>query len=420
MSFQQGLSGLNASSQSLDVIGNNIANAGTYGAKAARAEFADVYANALNGSGGSQVGIGVTVGAITQQFTQGSITTTDSSLDLAINGSGFFQLQDAAGAVVYSRNGQFQLDNGGNIVNAQGLQLLGYPATPAGQIIPSTVQPLQVPTAGVEPQATTAVDIELIVDSRDGVTDTGSTPAIDLDDETTYNNATSVTVYDAKGQPVALTYYFQKAADNAWNVYVTANGEPALTDGSGNPVASTTMEFESAGGNVTSGGSFTLDVPSVTLTTGGMSVAIDNVAIDLGSSTEFGAPFSVTDLSQDGYAPGQLSGITIEDDGTLVANYSNGQSKAAGQLVMANFQNPQGLQALGGNVWAGTYASGDPVLGVAGEGNFGALQSGALEESNVELTAELVNMITAQRAYQANSQTIKTQDQVMQTLVNLR
>lgn len=420
MSFQQGLSGLNASSQSLDVIGNNIANASTYGAKAARAEFADVYANALNGSGGSQVGIGVTIGAITQQFTQGSITTTDSSLDLAINGSGFFQLQDASGATVYSRNGQFQLDADGNIVNAQGLMLVGYPATPTGEIIPSTIQPLQVPTAGVEPQATGAVDIELIVDSRDGVTDPGTTPAIDFDDETTYNNATSVTVYDAKGQPIALTYYFQKTDDNQWNVYVTANGEPTSTDGSGNPLAATTMEFESDGGNVTAGGSFTLDVPSVTLTTGGMSVAIDDIAIDLGSSTEFGAPFSVTDLSQDGYAPGQLSGITIEDDGTIVANYSNGQSKAAGQLVMANFQNPQGLQALGGNVWGATYASGDPIMGVAGEGNFGALQSGALEESNVELTAELVNMITAQRAYQANSQTIKTQDQVMQTLVNLR
>jgi len=420
MSFQQGLSGLNASSQSLDVIGNNIANASTYGAKAARAEFADVYANALNGSGGSQIGIGVTIGAITQQFTQGSITTTDSSLDLAINGSGFFQLQDASGATVYSRNGQFQLDADGNIVNAQGLMLVGYPATPTGEIIPSTIQPLQVPTAGVEPHATGAVDIELIVDSRDGVTDPGTTPAIDFDDETTYNNATSVTVYDAKGQPVALTYYFQKTDDNQWNVYVTANGEPTSTDGSGNPLAATTMEFESDGGNVTAGGSFTLDVPSVTLTTGGMSVAIADIEIDLGSSTEFGAPFSVTDLSQDGYAPGQLSGITIEDDGTIVANYSNGQSKAAGQLVMANFQNPQGLQALGGNVWGATYASGDPIMGVAGEGNFGALQSGALEESNVELTAELVNMITAQRAYQANSQTIKTQDQVMQTLVNLR
>ena len=239
MGFQQGLSGLNASSKSLEIIGNNIANANTVGAKTSRAEFADVYANALGGSA-SVVGIGVSVAAVAQQFTQGTITATDNPLDIAINGSGFFEVKSAAGAVSYTRNGQFKVDRDGFIVNDQQQQLMGYPADATGTIIPGTAGALQMPTGGITPAVTTQIGMEMNLDARLGVTLPAAGAPIDFADPTTYNNATSQTVYDAKGESVALTYYFQKSAADTWNVYVAANGTPIAT-AAGNPAASTTI-----------------------------------------------------------------------------------------------------------------------------------------------------------------------------------
>jgi flagellar hook protein FlgE len=420
MGFQQGLSGLNASSKNLEVIGNNVANANTFGAKASRAEFADMYAAAMNGSGANNIGIGVNLAAVTQQFTQGSISTTESSLDVAINGSGFFQLNDK-GTTVYSRNGQFQVNKDGYIVSNGGLKLMGYKADGTGTIQPGQAVPLQLPTAGIDPAATKEITLEMNLDSRAATTLPATTPQINLSDAKTYNNATSLTVYDAKGQDVALTYYFQKAGTDQWNVYVTANGTSLAVDGAGDPAPVTTMQFPSNGGNPTAPvGAVTLDIPATTNAAGAETLAIPGVQLNLGSATQYGAGFGVTDLKQDGYAPGQLSGLSIEDNGIVMATYSNGQSKPAGQMELANFRNAQGLKPMGGNNWTRSYESGDPILGVPSEGNMGVLQSGALEESNVDLTAELVNMMTAQRTYQANAQTIKTQDQVLQTLVNLR
>jgi len=420
MGFQQGLSGLNASSKNLEVIGNNVANANTFGAKASRAEFGDMYAAAMNGSGANNIGIGVNLAAVTQQFTQGSITTTESSLDVAINGSGFFQLNDN-GTTVYSRNGQFQVNKDGYIVSNGGLKLMGYKADGTGTIQPGQAVPLQLPTAGIDPAATKEITLEMNLDSRAATTLPATTPQINLTDAKTYNNATSLTVYDAKGQDVALTYYFQKAGTDQWNVYVTANGTSLAVDGAGDPAPVTTMQFPTNGGNPTAPvGAVTLDIPATTNAAGAETLAITGVQLNLGSATQYGAGFGVTDLKQDGYAPGQLSGLSIEDNGIVMATYSNGQSKPAGQMELANFRNAQGLKPMGGNNWTRSYESGDPILGVPSEGNMGVLQSGALEESNVDLTAELVNMMTAQRTYQANAQTIKTQDQVLQTLVNLR
>jgi flagellar hook protein FlgE len=417
MAFQQGLSGLNATSKNLSVIGNNIANANTYGSKASRAEFSDMYAKAMNGSGGTAIGIGVNITGVTQRFSQGNITTTESGLDLAINGNGFFQL-DAAGTTVYSRNGQFALDKDGNLTNGAGQKLLGYAANVDGIVIPSTVQALQLPTAGVAPHSTSKVALEFNLDSR--VAGPSAALAFDPADPTTYNNATSVTVYDAKGQELALTSYFRKSdtVPDTWDIYLTANGQPMPADGS---PAVAAMTFAPDGGSMTAPvGTIPLTIDAgVPLTAGGTSLQID-YDLDLSGATQYGAAFSVTDLSQDGYAPGQLTGVSIDKTGVIKAQYSNGQSKSAGQLVLATFRNPQGLQPLGGNAWSSSFASGDPIVGAAGQGNFGLLQSGALEESNVDLTAELVNMITAQRAYQANAQSIKTEDQVLQTLVNLR
>jgi flagellar hook protein FlgE len=438
MSFQQGLSGLNAASKNLDVIGNNIANSGTYGAKGSRAEFADVYAAALNGAGLNQVGIGTTLQAVAQQFTQGNITTTDNPMDLAINGGGFFQVSDGVNPTRYTRNGQFKIDKDGFVVNNDGLKLMGYPANGSGVIQPGVAQTLQLPTAGIQPAVTTTVKMEFNLDSRAKVTapSAGAATGIDLKDSTTYNNATSMTVFDAKGQDVAVTFYFQKSAPAAdgsdtWNVYATANGTPFDTDSAGAPIALdaagnpttpyTTITFPPTGGKPTSPTAvIPMNVPAGTSTAGNATLAIPNIQLNILNANENGSSFAVTALTQDGYAPGQLTGIQIAANGVLQARYSNGQSKPAGQVELASFRNPQGLAAMGGNVWIRSVASGEPVVGVPGDGNMGALQSGALEESNVDLTAELVNMVTAQRAYQANAQTIKTQDQVLQTIVNLR
>ena len=417
MCFQQGLSGLNASSKSLEVIGNNIANASTIGAKVSRAEFADVYANAIGGS--NAVGIGVTVADVAQQFTQGNISATENPLDIAINGNGFFEVVKG-GTVSYTRNGQFKVDRDGFIVNNQQQHLMGYPADAAGVIIPGASAPLQMPTGGITPAVTTTIGMEMNLDARLGVTLPGVGAPIDFADPTTYNNATSQTVYDAKGQGVALTYYFQKASTDTWNVYVAANGTPIATSG-GNPAASTTITFPANGSTPTAPAApVAIDIPSVSNAAGATTVPINGVLLDVSKATQYGSQFGVTDLGQDGYAAGQLIGVQFESNGVVMARYSNGETKPAGQIEMASFRNPQGLQPLGGNAWGRSFASGDPLVGVPGDGNLGVLQAGAVEESNIDLTAELVDMITAQRVYQANAQTIKTQDQVLQTLVNLR
>jgi len=420
MGFQQGLSGLNATSKNLEVIGNNIANSNTYGAKASRAEFSDMYASAMNGAGANSIGIGVSLSSVSQQFTQGNIASSQNPMDLAINGAGFFQVTDGKNPTMYTRNGQFKVDRDGFIVNNQQQRLMGYPADPAGVIIPGAAGPLQMPTGGITPKVTTTIGMEMNLDARAGVTLPAAGAPIDFADPTTYNNATSQTVYDATGQGVALTYYFQKAGANTWNVYVAANGTPIATAG-GNPAATTTITFPANGGTPTAPvGTVPIDIPSVANAVGATTVPITGVALDVTGATQYGSQFGVTDLAQDGYASGQLIGVQFEDNGIVLARYSNGETRPAGQIEIASFRNPQGLEPLGGNAWGRTFASGDPLVGAPGDGNLGVLQAGALEESNVDLTAELVDMITAQRVYQANAQTIKTQDQILQTIVNLR
>jgi flagellar hook protein FlgE len=420
MSFQQGLAGLNATSKNLEVIGNNVANANTFGTKASRAEFADMYANSMSGGGANSVGIGVSLASVSQQFTQGNVTATANPMDLAINGGGFFQVTDGANPALYTRNGQFKVDRQGYITNNGGLRLIGYPADATGVIQPGNASALRLPTAGISPAATTEIQLEMNLDSRMGSTAPTAGPAIDFTDATTYNSATSLTVYDALGQDVALTYYFQKAATDTWNVFVTANGLP-INGTAAAPLASATLTFPATGGAPTAPvGPVSIDIPQTTNAAGALTRAITGVQLDMDRARQYGAPFGVTNLSQDGYAPGQITGVSIESTGIIMARYSNGQNQPAGQIELATFRNPQGLQPLGGNVWSRSSTSGDPIVGVPGQGNLGALQAGALEESNVDLTAELVAMMTAQRIYQANAQTIRTQDQVLQTLVQLR
>jgi flagellar hook protein FlgE len=403
MSFQQGLSGLNAASRNLDVIGNNVANANTVGAKTSRAEFADVYASSLSGAIANGAGIGVTVSEIAQQFTQGDIATTNNPLDVAINGAGFFRMSNQ-GSIEYTRNGQFKLDKEGYVVNSQGARLTGYRADDTGLISQGAAADMRLSTVDITPKVSSEGRIAANLDARATV----ATLPFNVSDPRTFNGATTYTLFDSLGREHSLAMYFRKTGANAWEVNAAADGTALTT----NPVGNLT--FSSAGLNTT-GSPMTVTLP-VGADAGGSQVFV----IEASSVTQFGSNFGVTEMNQNGYTAGRLTGFSVADDGVIQGRYSNGQSRPQGQVALANFVNPQGLQSLGGNAWASSASSGQALVGSPATGNLGVLQSGAVENSNVDLTGELVNMITAQRFYQANAQTIKTQDQVLQTLVNLR
>lgn len=402
MSFQTGLSGLNTASRNLDVIGNNIANANTVGMKASRAEFADLVASSLGVGGGNSAGIGTSVATVSQQFSQGNINITGNDLDVAINGGGFFQLKQPDGSAAYTRDGAFKLDKVGNVITNSGANLMGYPTDTAGTPTSTTIQPLQLPTsAPIGAKQTTTIAAEFNLDARAPILPVVSPIA------TTYG--TSLTAYDAQGVALPVNLYFSKvtpttAGTDEWAVYNSPSGTSIgslVFDASGTLTSSTASNM-----------TLTPAAPSI--------VPPFPVTVDFSKVTQYGAGFAVSNLTQDGYAPGELVSLKIGENGVVTARYSNGQTQATGQIALADFRNVQGLAPIGGGNWSETFASGQPVQGSPGQGKFGGLRAGALEESNVDITAELVNMMTAQRAYQANAQTIKTQDQVLSTLVNLR
>jgi flagellar hook protein FlgE len=406
MGFGQGVSGINAAAANLDVIGNNIANANTVGFKQSTTQFADVYA-------GSKVGLGTTVNAVTQSFTQGNIEATNRSLDVAItNGNGFFRMVGTDGSVHFSRNGQFQRTDDGRIVNAQGLQLTGYPPAAAGG--GATPQPLVVSTAQMPPKPTSAIKAQFNLDSGSKVPAAFVSAAGTPPTSSMYNYSTSMTVYDSLGNAQQVVAYFSKsnaaptvANGTDWTMNVTdVNGQPFA----GSPA---TLAFDSSGKlNST-------NPATITLTTGPANGAgAMSMKVDLTGTTQFGSDNDVKTLTQDGFASGSLLGFAIESDGTIRGSYSNEQTQDLGQVVLASFGNAEGLKPEGGNTWAATGASGQPILGVPG-GSRGQLLSNAVEASNVDLSAELVNLIIAQRNYQANAKTIETQNQVMQSLVSM-
>ncbi|SCX78452.1 flagellar hook protein FlgE [Nitrosospira sp. Nsp13] len=404
MSFQQGLSGLNAAARNLDVIGNNVANTNTVGFKQSQAQFADVYANSL--SNGTQPGLGVKVAAVAQQFSQGGITASNNSLDIAISGNGFYRLSDQ-GSISYSRNGQFHPDKDGYIVNSSGLRLTGYTADAAGQINAGAPSDIQISTADLPPRATTSVNTLVNLDSREAAL---SSAAFDPADSTTYHSFIPMPIHDSLGNSSTVSTYFVKTAANSWDVFASSEG--TLLNG-GAPLGA--LNFLSTGGlDPSSSAIFSVTKP---VTTGADSVVFD---MDFTGTTQFGSNFGVNALAEDGYASGRLTGFDVGADGMIRGSYSSGKILNLGQVVLANFSNPQGLQIQGDNAWTESSASGAPLVGAPNTGGLGSLQSGAVEDSNVELTSELVNMITAQRVYQANAQTIKTYDQLLQTLVNLR
>jgi len=555
MSFQQGLSGLNTAAKQLDVIGNNVANASTVGFKQSQAQFADLYAASLAGGAALQIGTGVKLAAVAQQFTQGNVTNTNNSMDTAISGAGFFQLTDQSGAILYSRNGQFQVDKDGNIVNNQGHKVQGYQATDG--IITAVQGPLRIDPAPLSPKQTSdiaaggvPIGVGANLDSREGFplgitqgTVTGTLPAgltittgtnsaltgtvdgtafsatipgavapgltytsaaalasavqtaVNADalliaagksvtvsvgssgnlvmvsnsggpastltvagnavttatpnnlfgvvapvpvDGTgvfnpnapdSYNRSTSLTVYDVKGTQHIASLYFQKASPNTWKVYLAVDSTAVPATAA--PLA--TLNFSTAGVLVSATPYVSVPAAATDSTQGAtLKTVISDptytplganplpLSFDFAQTTQYGGAFGVNSLTQDGYTSGELSGFSTSTDGTIVGRYTNGQTQILGQVGLVNFTNPQGLQPVGNNEWVETYQSGIIPLNKPGSSGLGLLQSSAVEESNVDLTAELVNMITAQRVYQANAQTIKTQDAVMQTLVNLR
>lgn len=412
MSFQQGLSGLNTSSKSLDVIGNNIANSSTVGFKSSDAQFADVFANSIYGEGNVQPGIGTQIVDVAQQFNQGNITVTNNPLDVAINGSGFFQLSGGDGTT-YTRNGQFHLDANGYLITSTGQNVVGYtqlttdPTTGAvtGQSNQGNIQV----DLGTLPAKQTAA-ITMAVNLNASSTQPTVTP-FSASNPQSYNYSNTVNIYDSQGASHSATFYFVKTATaNRWTVYGSLdNGSTLAATSLGTLAFTTTGQYDATNSTVTA-------LPSTAIP-GANALA---PTLNFSSSTQVAASSGVNSVSQDGYAPGQIVGISIDSSGVIFGRYSNNQTKPLQQIQIASFRNPNGLVPLGNNQWAATLAAGSASVNPPGQGVAGVVQSGATEDSNVDLTNELVNMIVAQRNYQANAQTIKTQDQVLQTLVNLR
>jgi flagellar hook protein FlgE len=421
MSFDSAVSGIQAATADLDVIGNNIANASTSGFKASRTEFADIYATSLLGGGGNAIGKGVHLSGVKQEFTQGNISYTNNALDMAISGNGFFMLSDG-GATAYTRSGNFQVDREGLIVSNDGLRLQGFQANDTGEIT-GDIGDLKLDTSLIDPNPTSMVDMTANLDSRQaaplqpfgGPFDAFAVPPTAPDPDS-YNSSTSTTVYDSQGNPHVLGMFFvRSAAPNEWEVHsmidgVSTSGPDTMafqSNGQFDP-ATLPMEMNIAGWTPLNGAGVA------------NGAAAQDMVIDLSETTQFGTDFSITGINQDGYTTGQLRGLDIDESGVAYARYTNGQARALGQVAVAGFTNSNGLQPTGDTSWTETYSSGPPAVSAAGTSGLGLIQSGALEDSNVEITSQLVDMIVAQRNYQANAQVIQTMDAVTQTVINLR
>ncbi len=406
MSFQTGLSGLNAASHNLDVIGHNIANANTVGTKVSRTEFSELVAASTIAGNGKTSGIGVEVATVSQQFTQGNVNVTGGNLDLSINGSGFFRVTLPDGTAAYTRSGEFKLDTDGNIITNAKANLMGYPTTVTGTVTSSTLQPMQLPTSTPIPaKATTAINAEFNLDAS-AVVWNSVVPPTPL---TTYG--TSLTTYDSQGAPIAASVYMRKTATDTWEIYTDPTDDATAT-----ATTAATLTFDVNGKLASTSPA----APAISITSPNPNIGAFAPTLDLTKTTQFATTFAVSNLTQDGYAPGDFVSLKIADNGNILASYSNGQNQTTGRVALVDFRNVQGLAPQSGDTWTETTSSGQPIQGSAGEGKFGLLRAGSLEESNIDLTSELVNMMTAQRTYQANAQTIKTQDQVLSILVSLR
>src|SRR5687768_2268894 len=405
MPFRLALSGLNAAQSDLTVTANNIANTATAGFKGSRAEFAELFSVSPQGVSSNAIGNGVRVSNVAQQFTQGNIDFTDNSLDLALSGQGFFILNDG-GAMAYTRAGAFQVDSQGYIVNARQQRLQVYPPSVDGQFNTGALTDIQLVTSESAPSATTTVDVTLNLPAN------AAQPTVAVFDPAnvnSYNSATSLTTYDSLGAAHTATMYFTKTANpNEWTTQLFVDGNAVGT--------AQTLEYDNTGALIDPADG-TITFPSYTPATGAADM---NMTFDFGTTTQYGGTFNVNAITQDGFTTGRLIGIDIDSTGVVQARFTNGRSLALGQVALANFSNPQGLQQLGDTNWAETFGSGQALRGQAGNSGFGLVQAGALEASNVDITEQLVNMITAQRNFQANAQMISTADAIQQTIINIR
>jgi len=460
MSFNIALSGVSASQRDLDVTSNNIANVNTVGFKESRAEFGDVYAASLLGAGRTKVGDGVLTQEVSQQFSQGALQFTSNALDLAITGNGFFATvpEITSRDFSFTRAGQFKLDSNNFVVNSVGDNLLGFPVNPDGtsaSVALSTTEPVRIPDSSGSPQMTTEVDVRFNLPAGAGVLDPAQ---FNPTDPLTYNAATSVTVYDSLGDSHIMTYYFLKdndpAATNEWFVVTavddqlvdTTNADGTLADpatavnalgtASGFPVAAAKIQFSEGGDfiNVESAdGLRQADLKIQTEPLGGLILANGSDAtqqlttdfnLDLSGAnpnepTQFASPFEVTSLEQDGLPVGRLTGIDISPDGLVRATFSNGTSEPIVRVALVRFANEQGLTQQSGTMWKESIRSGEALAGEATTGTYGDINSSALEQANVNLTTELIDMIIAQRNFQANSRALEINNQLNQTILNI-
>ncbi|MFZ0498424.1 MAG: flagellar hook protein FlgE [Steroidobacteraceae bacterium] len=407
MSFDIALSGVDAANTDLNVVSNNIANVDTTGFKESETEFADVYAQTQQGVAATATGNGVAVSDVAQQFAQGNITTTSNNLDLALSGNGFFILSNNGG-ISYTRNGAFQVNSSGNLVDSTGDLVQGYAPLSTGGFNTGQLSNMQLTTAESQPQATTSATINLNLPSNaTAPTDATFSPT----DADSYTDSTSLTVYDSLGAAHTAQLYFIKGPAsgpaNTWSAQLYVDGTAV---GAAQP-----LSFSNSG-VLTTPANGELAFDGYTPATG---AATMNMTFNFSGSTQYGDSFGVNSVQPNGYTTGSLVGINISSSGVVQANFTNGQSTTLGQLALANFADPQGLQQIGNTQWQQSFASGAPVQGVAGGAGFGTIQSGALEDSNVDITSQLVDMITAQRAFQANAQMISTEDQLTQDVINI-
>ena len=446
MSFNIGLSGLYAANKQLDVTGNNIANVATTGFKSSRAEFADVYSATKLGSGSKVIGNGVRLANVSQQFNQGDVNNTGNVLDMGIQGQGFFVLSNN-GSLTYTRAGTFKTDKEGYVTNSDGTaRLQGYGVDANGKITNGVLTDLRIDTSNLAPKATTTISSTINLNSSEDDIDTGaSTYVFDPSKTETYTKSFSTPIYDSQGNQHTMDQYLIKSGPNTWESYTLVDGRnpdgSAFTMANQKPV---TITFDSYGKLLTvapptpvTDTPYTVTATGITMkgtgvgawvpgtmvngtfTPNGAAPSATGVAIDMTKTSSFNADTARSIPAQDGYATGQITNLTIDGSGVLLANFSNSQTKAIGQISLASFTNEQGLQPVGGTSWKETFASGIPGYDAPQTGTLGSVVSNSLEESNVNLTNELVDLIKAQSNYQANAKTISTQSTIMQTIIQM-
>ncbi len=404
MSFDIALSGLTAANQALDVTANNLANASTVGFKQSTTEFSNLYASTQQGVAATAVGNGVSVSEVASQFAQGNIQSTGNNLDMAVSGNGFFTVSNN-GAMEYTRDGQFQVNSSGNVVTASGAYLQVYPPLSNGAYNTGALSDLNVSTGVSAPAATTTASITANLPANAATPPDAAT--FSPTDPNSYNNTTSMTVYDSLGAAHTATMYFTNKGGGTWNTQLYIDGNAVGT--------AQTLTYSNSG-TLTAPANGVVNFGTYAPTTGAANM---NINFNFQNTTQYGSNFDVTAESQNGFTTGQLTGISIDSTGVVQAQYTNGETIALGQVALANFANPQGLQQMGSQNYSATNASGAAVMGMGGNSGYGTINDGSVEESNVDTTTSLVDMITQERAFQANSQMIQTDNQITQSIIQI-